>query len=479
MRGELDRKNELALEELDRQIDELATIPLDSALPDLKEYLTSPTTNLTMQLDQDYYDFKKLAEEAQDLSIFEKGLLLDEKVASLLGTGTFDQSYGLSDYDDPMNFTPKELADESLRLEDDNPEELPWEEKMSSYRGSFIGGGQESFGFSADFTAKLDPRTQSIIADGSIDFEKESRIFNRLNESHIEEYNDDEVDAHPTTILFDESMTRELKSLDESAYKSTIPDQVLDDNPRVIINALRTLQDRVGKLEGEKCLYKEKIEGLQRDLLTARKELLQRPRKDAVTKEDVGEEMLKSLQVARQAVADLKNDIDLVNQRHQTSRVEAAEYDRSSSLKAVQMINQSQNTSFKIPVKSSVKSPTKAPVKTAAKSPVKMRPIERPVERSVEKVVKSAEPSGAGRTRDSDNLDDKLRKLKFEIDEERERRKEIVYLKLIVGCRVHNQGETAREDQVKGERSRVEGSERRGKGEQRNAIYGRRSTSIV
>lgn len=74
---ELDQRNSLALQELNRQIDELAAIPLDSSLPlylDDIEYIPPPTgflqtspightnqENLTLQLENDLKDFRTLA----------------------------------------------------------------------------------------------------------------------------------------------------------------------------------------------------------------------------------------------------------------------------------------------------------------------------------------------------------------------------------------------------------------------------------
>ncbi|KAI8899673.1 hypothetical protein BC833DRAFT_584785 [Globomyces pollinis-pini] len=54
-----------------------------------------------------------------------------------------------------------------------------------------------------------------------------------------------------------------------SPFKPT--EFLAEDNSRSIVNALRTLQDRVGKLEGEKLLAKEKINELENELLATRR----------------------------------------------------------------------------------------------------------------------------------------------------------------------------------------------------------------
>ncbi|KAH6587207.1 hypothetical protein BASA50_001340 [Batrachochytrium salamandrivorans] len=50
-----------------------------------------------------------------------------------------------------------------------------------------------------------------------------------------------------------------------------LPDVPADENTRAVVNALRTLQERVGRLEGEKMAAKDKINDLEHELSTTRK----------------------------------------------------------------------------------------------------------------------------------------------------------------------------------------------------------------
>ncbi|KAJ3315008.1 hypothetical protein HDV04_004808 [Boothiomyces sp. JEL0838] len=111
-----------------------------------------------------------------------------------------------------------------------------------------------------------------------------------------------------------------------------------DDNSKAIINALKTLQDRVGRLEGEKSAAQQKIDSLERELSTTKKLLfLQqeqqnrevftksqpvtshenensgfKPRASVPVAERTGEKTLEDIAQARQRVYDLKERVDRV-----------------------------------------------------------------------------------------------------------------------------------------------------------------------
>jgi hypothetical protein len=88
-KSELDSKNQMALKELNRQIDELATIPLRNLDPymDSIDYLASaegegrsfhqlPDSNISLQLEQDLKSFKELANQPVNASLMESTLEL-------------------------------------------------------------------------------------------------------------------------------------------------------------------------------------------------------------------------------------------------------------------------------------------------------------------------------------------------------------------------------------------------------------------
>lgn len=99
-----------------------------------------------------------------------------------------------------------------------------------------------------------------------------------------------------------------------------------DDGSIAVVNALRTLQERVGKLEGEKVAAKEKITDLERELSTTRKLLYHQqtsPAKPAVeSKKDVVPDViadapafskpdaLSNIFDAKQMVSELKSKMD-------------------------------------------------------------------------------------------------------------------------------------------------------------------------
>ncbi|KAJ3274401.1 hypothetical protein HDV01_003005 [Terramyces sp. JEL0728] len=132
--------------------------------------------------------------------------------------------------------------------------------------------------------------------------------------------------------------------LKETYDWNPIPDQYQPrlsagkDNSKAIINALKTLQDRVGKLEGEKSAAQDKIESLEKELSSTKKLLfLQqeqhdrnvfsksqpaatsetdystfKPRTSVQGIEKTGEKTLEDIAQARQKVNDLKERVDRV-----------------------------------------------------------------------------------------------------------------------------------------------------------------------
>jgi hypothetical protein len=95
-----------------------------------------------------------------------------------------------------------------------------------------------------------------------------------------------------------------------------VPAQPIAQDSREIIDIIRTLQDRLGKLEGEKEAAKTKIEGLEKELSTTRHMLFQQqheksqPVKDTLPPLDGSLRTLESITQAKIGVSNLKERVD-------------------------------------------------------------------------------------------------------------------------------------------------------------------------
>ena len=143
-----------------------------------------------------------------------------------------------------------------------------------------------------------------------------------------------EKEPFRTSILDTTHDSHDLKRISSSNFNTAEPYRPMsaipsDVNSRAVVNALRTLQDRVGKLEGEKVSAKEKITELEKELSATRKLLFHQqqvgtpPTKDLPPKDvnpsfleatinEAADSTLQKIAEAREQVSKLQERVEQV-----------------------------------------------------------------------------------------------------------------------------------------------------------------------
>jgi hypothetical protein len=310
LKNELDQRNVLALQELNRDIDQLASIPVDN-LPLYKDNLetTSPPTgfhqmstldqDLTLQLDKDYKDFKQLrAMEFDEEALLKQRKELDQKLDEILNLsspmpaqeskateristahskvnpGHESELGDLAAREQELDQFQSSLAEFSARLHvlETPVHQIPSSELPSSLYPAGENSQQHTY-----------QRTSSARPNSSYQQERpKSPSASRRSPPHS--YSPGQDFSKPqdgyqqkSPKLGRPSSPHESRHHHEHGrseshkYSNSMG---VDDGSKAIIHALRTLQERVGKLEDEKLQAKEKIFGLEKELTDTRKLLL-------------------------------------------------------------------------------------------------------------------------------------------------------------------------------------------------------------
>jgi hypothetical protein len=348
---ELDQRNALALQELNKQIDELAKIPIDEKLPPFVDSieLTSPPKafaeisptdqNVTFQLEQDLKEFRKMSNQVDSSLQFDSQL--DARIDSLLSDksrveGT-DRSLFLDTIENDLgqkgvtSATTPYLTQDTIELlqkyeKQSHPVSNPILTQISAFAPSHV---TDSPLFKPEMELPSSSRPESVPAryyeKYTAPVVEKSTGPAKYDDSFLHSVNSNPNYGVPSTNNFQDhvhNLSFKLESLQRHSdipMSYSRPDKPAATDSREIIDIIRTLQDRLGKLEGERDAAKVKIDGLEKELTTTRQLLFQQQHE--IKKEipshvpplpvfEAPSRTLESISQAKLGVSNLKERVD-------------------------------------------------------------------------------------------------------------------------------------------------------------------------
>jgi predicted nucleic acid-binding Zn-ribbon protein len=348
---ELDQRNALALQELNKQIDELAKIPIDEKLPPFVDSieLTSPPKafaeisptdhNVTFQLEQDLKEFRKISNQVD--SSFQFDSQLDARIDSLLSDKSrveiTDRSLFLDTLDNDLvqkgvtSATTPYLTQDTIDLlqkyeKQSQPISNPILTQISAFAPSHV---TDSPLFKPEVELPSSSKPESLpprqYANYSAPVVEKTTGISRYDDSLLQSdlsHLNHGVAAPSNFQDHVHNLSYKLESLQKrSDLPSTLDrtEKPVQSDSRDIIDIIRTLQDRLGKLEGERDAAKVKIEGLEKELTTTRQLLFQQqhetkrevaPPAEPLPAVDAPSRTLESISQAKQGISNLKERVD-------------------------------------------------------------------------------------------------------------------------------------------------------------------------
>ncbi|KAI8911124.1 hypothetical protein EDD86DRAFT_204452, partial [Gorgonomyces haynaldii] len=143
-------------------------------------------------------------------------------------------------------------------------------------------------------------RSDLPLKESKLTDEHLNEIFQRINKK-------DEDLLEKDSLEFKKQNSATFSDTDPYKHLTGVPS---DSNSRAVVNALRTLQERVGKLESERIAAKEKIQDLEKELSSTRKLLFHQQQKEPLE----ADETLQRIAEAREQVNKLQERVEQVQE---------------------------------------------------------------------------------------------------------------------------------------------------------------------